>query len=199
MCKESTIQDYIVKNNAFRYFQHLPTHLRTFYALLIKKIKTEDLLYLGNFYPMTWDQVMMFPMIEMAGERHKFISDIMYIYNDENSISDHYVSRQLQAYLAQIVRGKKRYQRLAERPQVQSQEASCADVVIFARTAPTLLIILDSLFKYTIGVGSIFVMYKSMNEQETYDYHTIQYAYPSVEFCQISEHRASFKADLFPF
>ena len=99
----SPMPDYIVENNAFRDFQHLPTHLRTFYAWLFKKIKTEDLLYLGNFYPMTWDQVMMFPMIEMAGERHKFISDIMYIYNDENSISDHYVSRQLQAYLAQIV------------------------------------------------------------------------------------------------
>src|SRR5579863_2332455 len=107
-----SMPDYIVENNAFRDFQHLPTHLRTFYAWLFKKIKTEDLLYVGNFYPMTWDQVMMFPMIEMAGERNKFISDIMYIYNDENNISDHYVSRQLQAHLAQIVRNKKRYQRL---------------------------------------------------------------------------------------
>src|SRR5581483_533653 len=54
----SPMPDYIVEHNAFRDFQHLPTHLRTFYAWLFKQIKTEDLLYLGNFYPMTWDQVM---------------------------------------------------------------------------------------------------------------------------------------------
>lgn len=100
----SPMPNYIVENNAFRDFQHLPTHLRTFYAWLFKEIKLEDLLYQGEFYPMTWDMAMMFPMIEMAGERHQFIPEIMYIYNDENTISDHHVSRQLQAHLAQIIK-----------------------------------------------------------------------------------------------
>jgi len=53
---------------------------------------------------MTWDMAMMFPMIEMAGERHQFIPDIMYVYNDANNISDHHVSRQFQAYLAQLIK-----------------------------------------------------------------------------------------------
>jgi hypothetical protein len=194
----SPMPDYIVEHNAFRDFQHLPTHLRTFYAWLFKQIKTEDLLYLGNFYPMTWDQVMMFPMIEMAGERHKFIADVMYMYNDENSISDHYVSRQLQAHLAQIVRHKKRYQRLSEKPAVQQQNNQ-ADAIIFARNPQSLIMLLDSMMNYVKDVDNVFVMYKPINKEEQREYDVIKSLYQDIEFCQISEHRANFKESLFTF
>lgn len=186
--------DYIVENNNFREFQHLPTHLRTFYAWLFKKIKTEDLLYLGNFYPMTWDMAMMFPMIEMAQERHKFISDIMYIYNDENSLSDHHVSRQLQAYLAQVVKKKTKYQRLNERPSMNATNTNNrADVIIFANTPENLTTFINSLYHYVQNIGSIFVMYRPSTEQETEEFTLIQTLHPEIEFCLISDHRSNFQ------
>ena len=194
----SPMPDYIVENNAFRDFQHLPTHLRTFYAWLFKNIKLEDLLYLGEFYPMTWDMGMMFPMIEMAGERHQFVSDIMYIYNDENTISDHHVSRQLQAYLAQIIKKKNRYKRLPEKP---LNKHNCnqlkSDAIIFAQTPEKLTQLLDSLKTYVKGIDQIFIMYRPLSSQETTDYATIQKLYPEIEFCLISDHRSNFIDALF--
>ncbi len=106
----------VVANNDFRNFQHIPTHLRTFYSWLFKKINLEDLLYEGDFYPMTCDMATMYPMIEMAGERHKFVPEIMYIYNDQNSISDHHINKQLQSHLDQVIRKKDRYKRLERKP-----------------------------------------------------------------------------------
>lgn len=102
----------IVKNNAFRDFVHMPSHLRTYYAWLFKKVKREDFEYKGKFVEMTCDQAMMFPMIEMAGERHAFISEILYLYNANNSLSDHRISENSQRFFSKVIRAKKRYDRL---------------------------------------------------------------------------------------
>ncbi len=39
----------VVQRNAFREYSAIPSHLRTFYAGLFKKIKKEDLMYAGQF------------------------------------------------------------------------------------------------------------------------------------------------------
>lgn len=101
----------IVKNNAFRTYR-CPSHLRTFYAGLFKKIKTEDLLYEEKFFSVTWDMAMMFPMIEMAGERHAFMNEVTYIYNMANPISDQLVHTALQNKLDKFIRSMPPYQRL---------------------------------------------------------------------------------------
>ncbi len=101
----------IVAQNAFRTYR-CPSHLRTFYAWLFKKIQLEDLLYEGKFFVMTWDQAMMFPMIEMAGDRHAFIRDITYVYNVINPINDNKIDAQLQRDLEVYIRSKPPYQRL---------------------------------------------------------------------------------------
>lgn len=193
----SAMPDYIVENNAFRDFQHLPTHLRTFYAWLFKKIKLEDLLYSGSFYQMTWDMAMMFPMIEMAAERHQFISEIMYIYNEENTISDHYVSRQLQAHLAQVIKKKNRYKRLPSKPtQEKINTQALSDVIIFAQTPTQLIKLLESLERHVMGIENIFVMYRALSLDETTTYDTIKQLYPHIEFYSITDHRANFKKTL---
>jgi glycosyltransferase involved in cell wall biosynthesis len=109
------IPDQIVKSNSFRAYR-CPSHLRTFYAWLFKKIDIEDLMYDGHFFPMTWDQAMMFPMIEMAGERHAFIPETVYIYNLVNSINDNKVNADLQNSLEKLIRSKPPYQRLDRGP-----------------------------------------------------------------------------------
>lgn len=106
-----SMPDCVVRNNSFRSYPDTPSHLRTFYARLFKFIKKEDLLYEGDFFPMTYDLAMMFPMMEMARNGHfKFIPDILLEYNTANSINDHKISKELQTDCANIIRSKNRYE-----------------------------------------------------------------------------------------
>ena len=100
---------------AFRTYR-CPSHLKTFYAWLFKKIDVEDLKIGGEFFPMTWDQAMMFPMLEMAGDRHAFIKETLYVYNMTNPLSDNRVNAQLQRDLEKWIRSKPSYDKLREAP-----------------------------------------------------------------------------------
>ncbi|HJZ23120.1 MAG TPA: glycosyltransferase family A protein, partial [Candidatus Babeliales bacterium] len=104
--------DFVVKDNTFRYYRDIPSHLRTFYVWLFKAIKHEDLLYNGKFFPMTGDMAAMIPMIEMARDHFKFIPDVLYIYNDVNPLNEHKVSKMLQRQCDLAIRGRKRYEPL---------------------------------------------------------------------------------------
>ena len=76
----------------------------------------EDLRYKGQFFPMTWDMAMMYPMIEMCGERHAFISDVIYCYNIANQINDNKVNPQLQNDLDKYIRSLPPYKKLESKP-----------------------------------------------------------------------------------
>lgn len=70
----------------------MTSHLRTYKAWLFKRIKREDLMVDGKFYPVSCDLAMMFPMIEMCGFEHaRFIADTLYLYNGVNPLNDHKV------------------------------------------------------------------------------------------------------------
>lgn len=112
----------IVKDNQFRKFR-CPSHLRTFYAWLFKKIELDDLLYEGEFYAMAWDLAMMYPMIEMAGERHQFINEILYIYNATNPLNDFKQAPNYQASLAAYIRKLPPYLRLENRNSQPQKQA----------------------------------------------------------------------------
>jgi glycosyltransferase involved in cell wall biosynthesis len=87
-----------------------PSHMRTFYAGLFKKIKKEDLMFAGDFYPMTWDKAIMLPMVEMASEGHvHFITEVLYVYNHSNPLSDHNIDLKLQQKLDSIIVHKPKY------------------------------------------------------------------------------------------
>lgn len=90
------------------------SHLRTFYAGLYKEILFQDLLYEGKFFPMCVDVATMLPMIEMAGEHAVFISDILYIYNDDNSLNFYHDHRLEQQKIEKEIRAKTPYQKLEE-------------------------------------------------------------------------------------
>ena len=102
---------HIIEEKTFRKFK-CPSHLRTFYAWLFKKIKLEDFLYNDEFFPMAWDMAIMYPLAEMAEERHAFIKDVLYIYNMSNPINDNRVNAQLQNDLDAVIRSKINYKRL---------------------------------------------------------------------------------------
>ena len=104
----------VIKNNSMRSYKNLPmSHLRTCYAWLFKMIKIEDLMYEGKFYQMSCDKAILAPMIEMAGHHYTCISEILYIYNNSNPISDHRVNVSLQHSLADYIAHLKPYEPLA--------------------------------------------------------------------------------------
>lgn len=107
----------VVRNNTFRQWQHIPSHLRTYYVWLFNNVKKEDLLMQdGSFYSMSGDMAVMIPMIEMARDHYKFIPDVLYTYNNTNPISDHMVDKKLQRSIDLHVRSLHRYQPLTRAP-----------------------------------------------------------------------------------
>lgn len=106
--RSSPLSADVIKNRTFRQ-SYCPSHLRTFYSWLFKRIKLEDFLFEGRFLSMTCDKAIMFPIAEMAGDRHTFISRISYIYNTANQINDMKVDGGLQVFLDGYIREKEPY------------------------------------------------------------------------------------------
>ena len=102
---------HIIDSNQFRHHVWGASHLRTFYSWLFKKIRKEDLMQHGTFFPMTWDFAIMLPMLEMSGSHSKFLGDILYVYNMDNPINDHKVNINLQHNLDAHIRGMAKYSR----------------------------------------------------------------------------------------
>lgn len=103
----------VIEKKRFRYYTHSPSHLRTFYAGLFKKIHKEDLMFQDEFFPICYDLAIMFPMLEMTGGRFKFIPDVLLEYNSENPINDHKVAKNLQRKFDLIIRARTVYQTIS--------------------------------------------------------------------------------------
>jgi len=101
----------VIENSSYREDpQWRASHLRTFKYGLWKKIKDEDFRdSTGEYYRMTWDMAIMFPLLEMSGQRHEYIQDALYIYNRSNPLNDDKVDHQLQISTERQIRAKKRY------------------------------------------------------------------------------------------
>ena len=99
----------IIQKNLFREYDWCTTHLRTFYAGLFQKIKKDDLLYEGKFFPVTGDLASTFPMLEMAGFHSRFIPEILYVYNVATQLNERKLYLEKQIYIETVIRAKKRY------------------------------------------------------------------------------------------
>lgn len=102
----------VIISNSFRNYKWVSSHLRTFYAGLFQKIKKEDLMHDKKFIDITTDQAYMFPMLEMAGDRLKFIDDITYIYNIQNPINDFKIRLENQQKMEKYIRGLPKYKKI---------------------------------------------------------------------------------------
>jgi len=69
------------------------SHIRTWRAFLWRAIEQDDLKDdNGIFWKVTGDLAFMYPMLEMAGQEHyKFMTDVNYVYNEQNPLNDHKV------------------------------------------------------------------------------------------------------------
>ena len=94
-----------------KYFWYA-SHLKTFRHDLWLSIDKNDLLDKNcKYFSVASDLALMFPMLEMAGNRQEFVKDILYVYNDQNPISDHKIRRKEQILAAKEIREKKRYKK----------------------------------------------------------------------------------------
>jgi len=105
--------DETITNNSFRDYQWLASHLRTWRRELLLKVsldafKRED----GEWLDTAGDLSIMFPMLEMSGNRSRYISDIMYVYNVANTTRDGALNEKRQLELDRYVRSKTRYQKI---------------------------------------------------------------------------------------
>ena len=102
---------WFIRNfNLYRKYFWYASHLRTFRHDLWLSMNPNDLLDKnGQYFPVAWDLAIMFPLLEMAGSRQEFMQDLLYVYNDQNPISDHIIRRKEQILVAKEIRSKKRY------------------------------------------------------------------------------------------
>ena len=110
----SKYPDEVIKTNSFRKDQWRASHLRTFKYGLWKHIDHDDLKdENGDYYKMTYDQAIMLPLLEMAGNRSTYIPEILHVYNKDNPLNIDKNKAQEQHALAQTIRSKKPYNKLA--------------------------------------------------------------------------------------
>ena len=103
----------VIKNNTFRQDQWRASHLRTFRHHLWKHLNHDDLKdETGDYFKMTYDQAIMLPLLELAGDRSSFIPDTLHTYNKSNPLNIDKNKAQEQSQLAQRIRSKKAYTRL---------------------------------------------------------------------------------------
>ena len=61
---------------------------------------------------MAWDWAFLYPMLEMAGTHTLFIPEVLYIYNQQNPLSDYKTDATLQQQLSNYIRQQEPYDRL---------------------------------------------------------------------------------------
>ena len=67
----------------------------------------------GNYWEVTGDQAIVFPMIEMVGlEYVYFTNDINLVYNVETSLNDFKVNSDRQKFYEELIRCKDKYPRI---------------------------------------------------------------------------------------
>ena len=109
------LPDHIIDNNSIRTAQWMTSHLQTFKYGLWKHIDQEKSFKEPNksdkdhHLPFAWDLAWMFPLIELAGKKSHFISDILYVYNRANPLNVDKVERHLQLQTEITIRNMPTY------------------------------------------------------------------------------------------
>lgn len=103
----------VVRKNSYRQHRWVFSHLKTFRFILWSNISGADFLdENGEYYREATDMAFMYPMLEMAGGRLKFIEDIIYVYNTVSEISVDKLRRDAQVSTEMKIRGKTPYSKL---------------------------------------------------------------------------------------
>jgi glycosyltransferase involved in cell wall biosynthesis len=94
------------------------THLKTFRAGLVKRLNPEDLMRNGAWTELAIDRAVMYPLLEMAGDRYTCIHQILSVYNYNASWAANRPKQELQLELDEVARLRQMmpYPELVRRP-----------------------------------------------------------------------------------
>ncbi len=100
----------IIDQQLYRQTPWIYHHLKTFKYHLWKHLKDSDLRNLnGEYYMVTSDRAFFYPLLELAGHHIRFIDRILYIYNLENPLNDHKISRDEQLLEEHYIKSLPKY------------------------------------------------------------------------------------------
>jgi len=101
----------VINNNSYREYRWLASHLRTWKKELFLKIDENDLKdsTTNDFYSMAPDLGFMFPMLEMAGYKAKYMNDLLYVYNVETPFNERKINQSEIDRIEKEVRSKHKY------------------------------------------------------------------------------------------
>jgi len=109
------VPEHIIKNNSFRQSEWMTSHLRSWKYGLWEAINQERSFVepgpidSSNHFANCWDLAYMFPLLELAGRKSYFISDVLYVYNRQNPLNVDKLDHQLQLKMEQKIRNMDRY------------------------------------------------------------------------------------------
>jgi glycosyltransferase involved in cell wall biosynthesis len=110
----------IVDGNLFRSSPWMTSHLRSWKYGLWKHIDQERSFVESHpiddssYFAFCWDLAYMFPLLELAGPKAHYISDILYFYNRQNPLCCDKIKHQTQLVMEQKIRNMERYSPLEE-------------------------------------------------------------------------------------
>lgn len=103
----------IIASNSFREYNWVASHLRTYKRELFLMIDQNDFkLMNGEWLDVTGDQAFMLPMLEMSGNKSRFVEEVLYVYNVANPTRDGATKVARQIEVANYIRGKSKYGRI---------------------------------------------------------------------------------------
>lgn len=100
------IDDEIIEKKLYRKITDIFCHLKTYKYRLFREIKDKDLRdpKSGEYFRVSWDKALMYPMLEMAGRNVRFVEDLLYVYNIDNPLNDFKISRNEQIEATDYIR-----------------------------------------------------------------------------------------------
>ena len=107
------IPSFVLRENKYRKYPFVTSHLRAFYTKLLLNIKTEDMQdQKGVYFRAANDVAICVPVVQQSGERVAYIPELLYLYNPSTGQNNHSVRKYEQTANAAYIRNKKRYERL---------------------------------------------------------------------------------------
>jgi len=109
------IPEEVINHNDIRRYQWVTGHLQTFKYGLWENLDKEKSFKEPNspdkehHFMYGWDLAWMIPLVELAGHKSHYISDILYVYNRENPLNCDKIRHDQQLLTEQIVRSMAKY------------------------------------------------------------------------------------------
>jgi len=109
---DQQIPKEVIALKGYRDYLNTPAYLHSFRAGLFKKIEIYDFCYSGNFLKMDNDLAAMFPMLEMAKNHARYVSNVLIVHNTQLDHHRYMVEKEHQELMDVTIRCRLRYDEL---------------------------------------------------------------------------------------